>query len=237
MCVCIALCTIVEHNIAQNRPDSFPSYSLPRRLCVTWEPSLPPLTKKGGGAPSPIFGPFVLRSHVWTHQDATWYGGRPHPRGLCLRWRPSPPPQKGGRALLPNFRPTSIVAKRLDGSRWHHGTWHGGILGPGHIVLDRDAAPLPQKGAEPPPILGPFLLWPNDWMHQDATWYGGRLSPDDFVLDGEPCPPSPTRGRSPQIFGHVYCGQTAAWTKMPLGTEVGVGLRDIVLDGDPAPLP
>ena len=25
ICVCIALCTIVAHNIAQNRPDSFPS--------------------------------------------------------------------------------------------------------------------------------------------------------------------------------------------------------------------
>ena len=24
LCVCIALCTIVAHNIAQNRPDSFP---------------------------------------------------------------------------------------------------------------------------------------------------------------------------------------------------------------------
>ena len=30
----------------------------------------------------------------------------------------------------------------------------------------------------------------------------------------------------------VYCGQTVAWIKMPLGTEVG---SDIVLDGDPAP--
>ena len=27
------------------------------------------------------------------------------------------------------------------------------------------------------------------------------------------------------------------WIKMPLGTDVGLGLRDIVLDGDPAPLP
>jgi len=26
ICMCIALCTIVAHNIAQNRPDSFPSY-------------------------------------------------------------------------------------------------------------------------------------------------------------------------------------------------------------------
>jgi len=33
----------------------------------------------------------------------------------------------------------------------------------------------------------------------------------------------------------VYCGQTAEW--MPLGTEVGLGPGNIVLDGDPAPLP
>jgi len=26
ICVCIAMCTIVAHNIAQNRPDSFPPY-------------------------------------------------------------------------------------------------------------------------------------------------------------------------------------------------------------------
>ena len=26
ICVCTALCTIVAHNIAQNRPDSFPPY-------------------------------------------------------------------------------------------------------------------------------------------------------------------------------------------------------------------
>jgi len=33
----------------------------------------------------------------------------------------------------------------------------------------------------------------------------------------------------------VYCGQTAGWIKMPLGTEVGLGSGDVVLDGDPAP--
>jgi len=33
-------------------------------------------------------------------------------------------------------------------------------LGPGHIVLDGDPAPLPKKGEEAP-IFGPFLLWPN----------------------------------------------------------------------------
>ena len=44
-------------------------------------------------------------------------------------------------------------------------------LGPSDIVLDRDPAPpLPKKGAEPPPIFGPCLMWPNGWMDQDVTW-------------------------------------------------------------------
>ena len=33
ICVCIALCTIVARNIAQNRPDNFPSYPLDNRHC------------------------------------------------------------------------------------------------------------------------------------------------------------------------------------------------------------
>jgi len=50
--------------------------------------------------------------------------------------------------------------------------------------------PLPQRGTEPP-ISGPYLLWPNVWMDQDATWYGGikeGLGPGDFVLDEDPAP-------------------------------------------------
>jgi len=35
----------------------------------------------------------------------------------------------------------------------------------------------------------------------------------------------------------VYCGQTAGWIRIPLGMEVGLGSGDIVLAGDPAPLP
>jgi len=50
-------------------------------------------------------------------------------------------------------------------------------------------------------------------------------------------PPPPKKGAEPQFSAHVYCGQTAAWIKMPLGMEVGLGLHDIVLDGDPAPPP
>jgi len=49
--------------------------------------------------------------------------------------------------------------------------------------------------------------------------------------------PSPIKGHSPQFSAHICCGQTAAWIKMPLGTEVGLCPGDFVLDGDPAPFP
>ena len=35
-------------------------------------------------------------------------------------------------------------------------------------------------------------------------------------------------------FRSTYCGQTARWIKMPLGTEVGLGSGHIVLDRNPA---
>ena len=48
--------------------------------------------------------------------------------------------------------------------------------------------------------------------------------------------PSPKGGgRSPQFSAHVYCCQTAGWTKMPLSTEVDLSPSHTVLDGDPAP--
>ena len=68
------------------------------------------------------------------HQDATWYAGRPQPRGLYVPWGPSPLPKMGVK-LLPNFRPMSIAAKRLDGLRRH--LVQKVDLGPGHFVLDR----------------------------------------------------------------------------------------------------
>ena len=44
-------------------------------------------------------------------------------------------------------------------------------LSPVHIVLDGDQVTPPQRGRAPP-ILGPYLLLPNDCMDQYATWYG-----------------------------------------------------------------
>ena len=35
----------------------------------------------------------------------------------------------------------------------------------------------------------------------------------------------------PQFPAHDGCGQMAGWIKMPLGTEVGLGPGDFVLDG------
>jgi len=47
--------------------------------------------------------------------------------------------------------------------------------------------------------------------------------------------PSPKRGRYPKFSAHVYCGQTAGWIRMPLGTKVGLSPGDSVLDVDSAP--
>ena len=49
--------------------------------------------------------------------------------------------------------------------------------------------------------------------------------------------PLPQRGTTPNFSAHICCGQIAAWIKMSLDVEVGLGPGDFVLDGDPAPSP
>jgi len=46
--------------------------------------------------------------------------------------------------------------------------------------------------------------------------------------------PPEKRAQLHSIFGDVYCGQTAEWIKMPVGTEVNLVPGHVVLDGDPA---
>ena len=109
-------------------------------------------------------------------------------------------------------------------------------LGPGHIVLDGDPAPPPQRGTAP--IFGPYLLWRNGWMDQDATWYGGRPRPKRHCVRWGPSFPSAKKGQSPLPFSaRAYCGQTAGRIKMAPGMEVGLGPGHILLDGDPATPP
>jgi len=45
----------------------------------------------------------------------------------------------------------------------------------------------------------------------------------DIVLDGDPAPPT-QRGTAalPNFSAHAYCGQTAAWIRMPRGMQIGV---------------
>jgi len=51
--------------------------------------------------------------------------------------------------------------------------------------------------------------------------------------------PFPQKGDgAPKFSAHVYCGQTAGWIKIILGTEIGLSPGDlVVLDGDPASSP
>ena len=108
-------------------------------------------------------------------------------------------------------------------------------LSPRNIVLDGTPAALPQKEAEPS-NFGQTIVAPNGCMDQDGTRYGGRPRPIDVVLDGDPALPQ-LKGARPPVSAHIYCGQTAGWMKMPLGTEVDLGQGHIVLDGDPAGSP
>ena len=51
-------------------------------------------------------------------------------------------------------------------------------LGPGHIVLDRDPAPPPAKGAQLlPPLFGPCLLWPRSPISATAALLFDNISP------------------------------------------------------------
>jgi len=81
-------------------------------------------------------------------------------------------------------------------------------IGPGHIVLDEDPGLPPQRQA--PPIFGPYLLWPNGSMDQDATWYECRPWPRPHCVTWRPSSLLPSRKGTAPNFRHVYCGQTVA---------------------------
>jgi len=109
-------------------------------------------------------------------------------------------------------------------------------LGPGDFVLDGEPAPPLRKGSGAPcPIVGPFLLWPNGWMHQNMPLgMEVGLSPGTLCSMGTQLPPEKRAHPPTQFLAHVYCGQTAGWMKSPLGTEADLGPDQIVLDGVPA---
>jgi len=98
-------------------------------------------------------------------------------------------------------------------------------LSPGDFMLDGDPASSLKRGRSPLPNFRSISIVVKRLDASRCHLVG--LSPGNFVLHGDPVPLQ-KRGRSLQFSAHVYCGQTAAWIKMP---------EDIVLDGDPAPPP
>jgi len=80
------------------------------------------------------------------------------------------------------------------------------------------------------------VLWPNGWTDQDETWHAGRPRPWPHCVRWGPSSPSPKGAQKlPQLSAHICCSQMAAWIKVSLGREVGLGPGDFVLDGDSAP--
>ena len=125
---------------------------------------------------------------------------------------------------LPGLQPTSIPTGILiHPAIWPQQIWAGRKLG---------AVPLCRRGAlstsntmwpGPTPTCMPsfILIHPTVWPQYIPGW--GPSSP-------------PVKGHSsPPIFGQCRYGQTAGWTKTPLGMEVGLGPGYFVFDGDPAP--
>ena len=60
------------------------------------------------------------------------------------------------------------------------------------------------------------------------------LCPVHILLDGDTVPLPKQGAEPPKFSAHLYCGQMAGCIKMLHGMEVGLGLRDIVFDVDPA---
>jgi len=89
------------------------------------------------------------------------------PNNFVLDGDPTPPPKKG---TEPQFSAHAYCCQTAGWIKMALGMKVG--LGPRHVVLDGDPAPVPPKRGHNLPIVGPFLLWPNGWMHRDATWYG-----------------------------------------------------------------
>ena len=125
-------------------------------------------------------------------------------------------------------------------------TCYGGRPRPGHIVLCGDPAP-PRKGARQLPTFaiygrslrpynrGSCLMWPNSWMDQDSTWYRGRPWPKPQCVRWGPSSPTKRAQRPPILAMSIVAKRLdGSRCHLVVGTEVGLGPGDILLDGDSA---
>jgi len=110
------------------------------------------------------------------------------PGHIVLGGDPAPLPKRG--AEPPKFSAHIYCGQTAGWMKLVLGTEVD--LSPGDFVLDGDPVPFLQKGAEPPsPIFGPFLLWSNGCMHQNATWYRARPRPRRLCVRWGPRSSSP----------------------------------------------
>jgi len=138
------------------------------------------------------------------------------------------PPKRG---TAHNFSRVSIVAKRLHGSRCH--LVGGRPLVRRHCVTWAPNSSSQKRVAEPP--SPPSLIFgPGDRARGIKIALGMEVGLDSghVVLDGDPAPSQ--KVDIPKFSADIYCGQTAGWMKMTLGTVVGIGPDVIVICEDPA---
>jgi len=152
----------------------------------------PAPSPKRGDAP-PIFCPHLLWPNGCMGQDATWYA---LPARHCVRWGPSSPFING---QSPNFRPMSVVAKRLDGL---NASWYGGRPRPRRLCI-RWGPSYPQKKGHTHPTQ--FLA--HVYCGQRAEWMKTPLGtevdlgPGHIVLDGLPALRERGTEPPPHLFG------------------------------------
>ena len=125
--------------------------------------------KRQGTAPTPIFGPYLLRSNGCMHQDATRHGARPRPL----------PYTKRGRS--PQFSAHVYCVKTAGWIKMVLGVEVG--LSPGDFVLDGNPSPLPKKGAEPPKFAHVYCGQTVTWIKMPLGTEAG-VGPDDIFRWG-----------------------------------------------------
>jgi len=124
------------------------------------------------------------------------------PGNIVLDGDPAPPPLKGH---SPQFSAHVHCGQTAGWTKMPLDMEVG--RGPGDFVLDGDPAP-PRKRAQPHPIFGPRLLWPNGWM--DGTEVD--LGPGHIALDGDPAPLQRGAAAAPLFSAHLL------WPRSPIST-------------------
>jgi len=90
-------------------------------------------------------------------------------------------------------------------------------LGPSHIVLDGDPAPLPKKGAELPQYSVHFYCGETAGCIRMPLGMELGLSSGDFVFDGDPATPEKGHTQPTQFMAHVFRPMSIVATVAHLG--------------------